>query len=255
MSLINSTTHSMCLRLSSDENFASNKNGAMVTSADYLGNPHISHSWIKISHFSAFRRRGPITYALSPHVFVASREKHAAHVAIRENWMIVTCRNEVNRHRKIYQLRNLLDPLPPKCSFVVASKAESLTITRQDYCMQSSTSNFEDLGPKEGIDNDLIFTLRFFSLCLDFKLLDFAEANWTFRLALLSRVVVLVWLARPVDIELQFAFASWVVLALACWLGHSKLIVIFIWDLFCYITHFNTTTGQYRVIYKLWSIL
>ena len=176
---IDSPTNSMCLRLSSNENFPSNKNSAMVASTGYLRNGHILHPRIKVTNVIAYGGGSPGPNALTSHVLVASTEKDATDYTVGEDGMVVSSRNEVDRVGKINWLRDLFNSLAAQSSFIVASKRVRLAIACQDYGMQGSTSDFKDLSAEDRIGNNFGLSFSLLILRLNLKCLDFSEANRT----------------------------------------------------------------------------
>lgn len=173
MALIYPTPDSVRLRLSSDINSASNKNGAMIAAANYLLYWHILHSWVKLTYIIACRGGSASAHALPSHIFVVSTEIDTTDDAVGKYGVVVAGWDEVDWVGEIHLLRNLFNSLTAKCTLVVASESVDLPFASQNYGMQCPTGNFENLRAEERIADDLSLTLSFLVLRFHLKLLDF----------------------------------------------------------------------------------
>lgn len=118
--------------------------------------------------------------------------------------MVISCRYEIYWVRKRHSGGDFFRPFPPEGSFIVTTKSVDSTLSRDNYCVKSSTGNFQDFLPEEGIGYDGECLGRVCVLFSHVEVLNVGKADGSLGLAVTSGMIVLVGLTRSVDVEFQF---------------------------------------------------
>lgn len=152
-------------------------------------------------------------HLLSSQVIVIACEVHNTIYAICEHCVVVTCRYQIHRMIQLYCDWDALRAFSPQCSFVVATKSISLSISSQNYWMKTSASNLVHALLEQGIGvyftTGIPFIFRIFLVLVlvifisEVEFFDVSEANWSLGFRQFAWMPELIGLTRSVNVELH----------------------------------------------------
>lgn len=148
---------------------------------------------------------------LSSQVVVIACEVYNTIYAICKHSMVVTSRYQIHRVIQLYCDWDALRAFSSQCSFIVATKSISFSISSQNYRMKTSTGNLVNALLEQGIDvyftTGIALVFRIFLVLVilisEIELFDVSEANWSLGFRQFTRMSELIGLTRSVNVELH----------------------------------------------------
>jgi len=131
--------------------------------------------------------------------------------------MVVSCGYHIHRSIEFDLNWYLFNSFSSECAFVVAAKGIDLSFSGEHNSVKCSTCYLVDIHSEQRIINYfLAFRLVFIIFYIEF--LNFWEADGSFGFIITIWVIVLIWLTRSINKQLQFRFFCGLKFILFWWL-------------------------------------